>query len=109
MGVGYFLLAGIVGLAGFDLVKANAIKVFVVLAYAPFTLLVFLWYNQVDWKYGLILAIGAVIGALVASRLAVSRGVVFVKWVIVCVILLTSADMFGIIDIKGVISALLEN
>jgi len=109
MGVGYFLLAGIVGLAGFDLVKANAIKVFVVLAYAPFTLVVFLWYNQVNWKYGLILAIGAVIGALVASRLAVSKGVVFVKWVIVCVILLTSADMFGIIDIKGVISTLLEN
>ena len=64
MGVGYFLLAGIVGMAGFDLVKANAIKVFVVLAYAPFTLLVFLWYNQVNWKYGFILAIGAVIGAL---------------------------------------------
>jgi uncharacterized protein len=104
MGVGYFLLAGIVGLAGFDLVKANAIKVFVVLAYAPFTLLVFLYYDQVNWKYGLILAIGAVIGALIASRLAVSKGVAFVKWVIVVVILITSADMFGIIDIKSSIS-----
>ena len=109
MGVGYFLLAGIVGLAGFDLVKANAIKVFVVLAYAPFTLVVFLWYNQVNWTYGLILAIGAVIGAFVASRLAVSKGVIFVKWVIVAVILMTSADMFGIIDIKSTISTLVAN
>ncbi len=109
MGVGYFLLAGIVGMAGFDLVKANAIKVFVVLAYAPFTLLIFLWYNQVNWKYGLILAIGAVIGALVASRLAVTKGVVFVKWVIVIVILITSADMFGLVDIKSYISGFVSN
>ncbi len=109
MGVGYFLLAGIVGMAGFDLVKANAIKVFIVLAYAPFTLLVFLWYGQVNWKYGLILAIGAVIGALIASRLAVSKGVNFVKWVIVIVILVTSADMFGLVDIKSYISSLITN
>lgn len=107
MGVGYFLLAGIVGMAGFDLVKANAIKVFVVLVYAPFTLLVFLWHNQVNWKYGLIMAAGAVVGAIIASRLAVTKGVVFVKWVIVIVILITSADMFGLIDIKSAISGVI--
>ena len=109
MGVGYFLLAGIVGCAGFDLVKANAIKVFVVLAYGPFTLLIFLWYNQVNWKYGLFLAIGAVIGALVASRLAVKKGVGFVKWVIVIVIFITAGDMFGLYDFKSMISGFIVN
>jgi hypothetical protein len=104
MGVGYFLLAGIVGAAGFDLVKANAIKVFIVLAYTPFTLLVFLWYNQIDWTIGLILSIGNVVGALVASRLAVKKGVNFVKWVIVVIILITAADMFGLYDFKSLIS-----
>ena len=108
MGVGYFLLAGIVGMAGFDLIKANAIKVFVVLAYAPFTLFIFLWYDQVNWKYGLILAIGAVIGALVASRLAVTRGVNFVKWVIVIVILLTSGEMFGLYDFTSLVSGIIN-
>lgn len=108
MGVGYFLLAGIVGMAGFDLVKANAIKVFVVLVYAPFTLLVFLWYDQVNWKYGLILAIGSVIGALIASRLAVTKGVNFVKWVIVVVILISSGDMFGLYDLTGFVSGILN-
>jgi len=109
LGVGYFLLAGIVAGAGFNLVKANAIKVFIVLAYSPFTLLVFLWYNQVNWFYGLILAIGNVIGALVASRLAVTKGVDFVKWVIVVIILITSADMFGVYDFKSVVSGLLPH
>ncbi len=109
MGVGYFLLAGIVGAAGFDLVKANAIKVMIILAYAPFTLLIFLWYNQVNWEYGLLLAAGGIIGALIASRMAVKRGVVFVKWVIVIVILITSGDMFGLYDFKTAISGFLQN
>lgn len=100
MGVGYFLLMAIVLGAGYDLVKANAIKVFVVLAYVPFSLAVFIIYDQVDWLYGLVLAIGNVIGALVASRLAVTKGVDFVKWVIVVVILLTSGQMFGLYDLR---------
>ncbi|PLX04938.1 MAG: hypothetical protein C0595_01310 [Marinilabiliales bacterium] len=104
MGVGYFLLTAIVLGAGYDLVKANAIKVFVVLAYVPFSLLVFIYYGEVNWLYGLVLAIGNVIGALVASRLAVSKGVEFVKWVIVIVILLTSGQMFGLYDLKEVFS-----
>lgn len=102
MGVGYFLLASIVLGAGFDLVKANAVKVFIVLAYAPFTLIVFLYYGQVNWLYGLILAIGNVIGALVASRMAVKKGVVFVKWVIVIVIIITAGDMFGLYSFKDI-------
>lgn len=107
MGVGYFLLAGIVGSAGFDLIKANAIKVFIVLIYAPLTLIIFIIYSDVNWKYGLIMSIGAVIGALIASRLAVTKGVVFVKWVIVIVILVTSADMFGLYNIKEIIAGLI--
>ncbi|MBE0640761.1 MAG: sulfite exporter TauE/SafE family protein, partial [Bacteroidales bacterium] len=39
IGVGYFLLAGIVLGAGYDLVRANAIKVMIVLLYVPFALL----------------------------------------------------------------------
>jgi uncharacterized membrane protein YfcA len=102
MGVGYFLLAGIVLGTGFDLIKANAIKVFVVLAYAPFTLLVFLYYGQVNWTYGLILSIGSVTGALIASRMAVKKGIEFVKWVIVVVILVTAGNMFGLYSFKDI-------
>jgi len=108
MGIGYFLLMSIVLGAGFDLVKANAIKVFVVLVYTPFTLIVFLWNGLIDWKYGLIMAVGSVVGALIASRLAVNKGVVFVKWVIVIVILITSGDMFGLYDFKNIIAAILN-
>ena len=100
LGIGYFLIASIVLGLGYDLVKTNAIKVFIVLLYTPFTLFVFVWNNQVHWGYGLALTAGTFLGAFIASRLAVKKGVVFVKWVIVTVILFTSAHLFGVIDVK---------
>ena len=108
MGIGYFLLMGIVLGAGFDLVKANAIKVFIIFIYTPFTLAIFLWNGLVDWKYGLILSVGSVAGAYIASRLAVNKGVEFVKWVIVVVILVTAGDMFGLYNFKNLIGVLLN-
>ena len=106
LGVGYFLLAGIVLGAGYELVKANAIKVLIVLLYTPFTIVVFLMNEQINWAYGLVMTIGNVAGAFIASRMAVKKGAAFVRWVIVLVILLTSAHLFGIIDIKAIVQSL---
>lgn len=100
MGVGYALLAGIVLGAGYDLVKANAIKVFIVLIWSPVILLVFMINGQVNYLYGIILSVGNVAGALIASRLAVKQGAAFVRWVIIAVILLTAAHVFGLVDVK---------
>lgn len=107
MGVGYFFILAIVLGAGFDLVKANAVKVLIILIYTPLTILVFLLNNEINWTYGLILAIGNVAGALISSRLAVSKGVVFVKWVIVVVIVFTAGSLFGLYDVKEIFSSFL--
>jgi uncharacterized protein len=103
VGVGYFLLAGIVLGAGYDLVKANAIKVWIVLLYTPFALFVFVLNGQVHWRYGLIHAIGNITGAWIASKWAVSWGTNFVRWVIVVVIVVFSSDLLGLINIKEMI------
>lgn len=103
MGVGYFLLAGLVLSAGYELVKANALKVLVNFIFTPFALVVFIINGQIDYACGFILGIGNVIGGLIGSRLAVKKGANFVRWVIVVVILLTAAQIFGIIDIKGLL------
>jgi len=101
VGVGYFLLAGIVLGAGYDLVKANAIKVFIVLFYTVFALMVFIWYGKLNWQFGLVHAIGNIIGAFVASRYAAAWGANFVRWFIIVIILISSADLLGIIDIRA--------
>ena len=104
MGVGYALLAGIVLGAGYDLVKANAIKVFVILIWSPVILIVFIINDQVNFLYGIILSAGNVIGALVASRLAVKQGAGFVRWVIIAVILITAAHVFGLVDFGNLLN-----
>ena len=109
MGVGYFLLAGIVLGAGYDLVKSNAIKVLIILLYTPFTLIIFFINQEISWKYGVILGIGSMIGALIASRMAVKKGVNFVKWVIVIVVLITAAQMFGIYDFQTLLFPLIHH
>ncbi len=107
VGVGYFLLAALVLGAGFDLVKANAIKVWIVLLYSPFALAVFIYNGDVNWTFGLIHGLGNIIGAYIASGMAVSKGVNFVKWVIIAVIIITSAQLFGLYDFNEVIGLLL--
>ena len=104
VGVGYFILAGVVLGAGYDLVKANAIKVWIVLLYTPLALVVFILNGQVRWDFGLIHAIGNIIGAYVASRFAVSWGTNFVRWVVIVVIVIFASDLLGIINIKEVVT-----
>lgn len=104
VGVGYFLLAAIVLGAGYDLVKANAIKVFIVLAYTVFAMVIFIIHDKINWQFGLIHAIGNIIGAYLASRYAVDWGANFIRWFIIVIILIASADLFGVIDLRGLFS-----
>lgn len=108
VGIGYFLLIGLVLGAGYDLVRANAMKLFIVLLYVPFTLIVFIMNDQVRWDYGLVHAIGNFIGAYIASKWATEWGAKFVRWMLVVIILFSSLHMFGIINIKEVIGGLIH-
>jgi uncharacterized membrane protein YfcA len=55
----------------------------------------------VYWQFGLIHAIGNVIGAFVASRYAFKWGASFIRWFIILIIAITSIDLFGLIDIRS--------
>ncbi len=98
-GVGIFLLAGLVLSAGFDLVRANAVKVLIVLMFTISALAVFLLNGQVVWGIGLILAIGQMLGAWVAARMAVKRGAVFVRWLLIAVVAVSAAQLLGLFDL----------
>lgn len=100
-GVGFFLLAGLVLGAGFDLVKANAIKVFIVLLYTPFAISVFIMNEQIDYKIGFILAAGNMIGAFIAANFAVSWGAKFVRYILLGVIIFASLKFLGVYEMIG--------
>jgi uncharacterized membrane protein YfcA len=94
-GVGIFLLAGLVLVSGYDLVRANAVKLLIVLCYTVFALIVFILNDQVRWFVGLILAIGNMLGAWIASRMAVKRGAGFVRWILIAVVAVSAVLLLG--------------
>ena len=91
VGTGYFLLTILVLMNGYDLLQANAIKNLIVLLYIPFSLVVFIYYGEVNYEYGLIHAIGNMMGAYIASRWAVKWGLNFVRWMMIVFIVLSCA------------------
>lgn len=104
VGVGYFILAGAVLGCGLDLIKANAVKNLIVLCYVPFSLLVFVYNGQVMWEYGLIHAVGNVVGAFIASKWAVKMGSNIIRWIMIVLIVISVLQMFGIIDFKSLMN-----
>ncbi|MCK5170154.1 MAG: sulfite exporter TauE/SafE family protein [Bacteroidales bacterium] len=99
IGVGIFMLSVLVLNAGYDLVKANAIKVMTIFLYSPFALAVFIMNDQVHYGMGLIAAIGNIFGGIVGSKMAISWGNSFVRWVLMIVIIVFSAYLLNIPEV----------
>ena len=97
-GVGLFLLAGLVLSAGVNVVRANAMKLLIILIYSPFAIAIFAMNDQINWQYGLILAVGNMLGAFIASRFAVSWGAKYVRYILLGVILLSSLKLLGVFE-----------
>ena len=95
-GVGFFLLAGLVLSVGYDLVKANAIKVLIVLLYTIFALAVFMFNDQVNYTFGFILAIGNMLGAYVATKFAVKNGAKYVRYILLLAIGISALKLLGV-------------
>lgn len=95
-GVGFFLLSGLVLGCGFELVKANAVKVLIILLYTPFALALFIWRDLLTWEYvlyGLLLAAGNMTGAYVGVNIAVKWGAKFLRVMLLVAILIAAVKL----------------
>ena len=95
MGVGFFLLAGLVLGCGYNLVKANAVKVFIVLIYTIFIIGIFMVYGQVNWLAGLILSAGNMAGAWLGVHFTVKGGAKYVRYVLIFALIMVILNLFG--------------
>jgi uncharacterized protein len=96
MGVGFFLLAGLVLGSGYNLVKANAVKVFIVLIYTIFTIGIFMFHDQVNWLAGLILAVGNMAGAWLGVHFTVKGGAKYVRYVLILALVIVILNLFEV-------------
>ncbi len=94
-GVGLVLLAALTR-AGFDLVKANVIKVLVVLVVTAIALPVFVAQGQVRWGPAGVLAVGLATGGWVGAHIAVKGGERVIRWVMVVAMLGLAGQLLGL-------------
>jgi len=86
-GIGFLLLAA-TSAAGFNLIRGNALKVTVVLAFTPLALVLFAWNGKVDWAMGFALAAGNFLGGLAGVHLQILKGHKWVRAVVTVVIVI---------------------
>lgn len=96
IGVGFFMLAGLVLGCGFDLLKANAMKVFLILFYTVIALVIFIWYDLIDWRTGLILSCGNMLGAWVGTQLSVKWGAKYIRYILLLALVIVALKLFGL-------------
>lgn len=92
-GVGFLILAATT-LAGLDLVRGNALKVLVVLAYIPLSLGIFAWQGKVAWDLGLALAAGHLAGAFLGVHLTVLKGHRWVQRVVTIAVIACAVKLW---------------
>lgn len=93
-GTGFLMLLALSGINQFSLVKSNAIKVIVALIYTTSALIIFILNDQVNWKYGLILAIGNASGGWLASRWSVKKGDGIVKIFLIVMVIIMAIKLW---------------
>ncbi len=79
-GVGFILLAALAGGLRYDLLRANALKMTCTLAFTLVSVGVFVYFDQVSWVPGLILASGNMLGAHLAVKVAIKASQNSIKW-----------------------------
>ena len=95
VGVGFLFMASLYHLLRLSLVHVNMHKVFIVLIYTIPALCVFVFTNNVNWGYGLSLALGTSCGAWWGAKIAVKGGEKAIRIILAIAILLMSVKLLG--------------
>ncbi|MFX4227448.1 MAG: sulfite exporter TauE/SafE family protein [Porticoccaceae bacterium] len=82
IGVGFILMPILNRVMGLDLVRVNALKVFVILCYTIVALAIFATQVEVLWIAGLALALGNALGGWMGAHSSVTRGDKLIRWVL---------------------------
>ena len=93
-GVGVFMLLLLTVVSRFNLVNANAIKIFIALIYVGASFSVFLFNGAVNWKYGLILAVGNTVGGWIGTHVVISKGDKWIRVILIAVVIGMSVKLW---------------
>lgn len=70
MGMGIFFLALMVLVAKYEIIQANVVKGIVVLIYTAVAVAIYAYRDLIDWRFGLLMAVGQTAGGYLTARYA---------------------------------------
>jgi uncharacterized protein len=95
-GVGFFMIATLSLLAGIDLVRANAQKIFISIIFTLVALILFYANSKIHWGIGAILAAGQGIGGWLGGHLAIQKGEKWIRMILAVTVVLMALKLAGI-------------
>ena len=93
-GVGFIMLLILSSVNKISLVKSNAIKVTVALVFTVSAVAIFAFNDKINWKIGLILAIGNAVGGWFASRWSVKKGDKVIMRIVVIMVIIMAIKLW---------------
>lgn len=97
-GTGSFLIFGLIGIFGFDFVKAGGNGKIMNFISNITSLVLFAFNGKIDYSLGIPVAIAMILGAQIGTKLAISKGSKLIKPIFVCMALAIAVKMLlGII------------
>lgn len=96
IGVGFLLISSLYYILRISLVHVNMHKVFIVCLYTIPALCVFVWTKNVNWGYGLVLALGMACGGWWGAKVVVRGGEKVIRYVLALAILIMSIKLLNI-------------
>lgn len=97
-GVGIFFLISLVLGVGYNVVRANALKVAINFFMTISSIVIFALNGTVDWKTGLILSVGSMIGAKLGTSFAIKKGAEWIQWILVGVMVISGLYLLGVYE-----------
>ena len=93
-GIGFIIMLFLHHVNRISLIKTNATKVALVFIYSLGALGLFAWNDAIDWKIGMILALGSSFGAWWSSRWSVEQGEGVIKITMVVMVIAMSIKLW---------------
>lgn len=97
-GVGFLILTTLIVFMGFNIISANALKALIILCYTIVALIIYIINGQTVLIAGLFLALGNVLGSLIGVKSVFKIKATFIRWLIVCAVIITVLKLFGLIN-----------
>lgn len=93
-GVGFFFIAALVLVEGFNLIKTNAAKVTIIAVYTIASLAIFVANGKVDLLVGLVLAGGNMTGAVFGTKFTILKSIKWIRYVVFVAIIASVVKFF---------------